>query len=55
MQTLKLIHRLDLRFIGVSGCAIAKQASESKSDSDSKLGLNVEPNVERTTRRNNTI
>ena len=37
MQTLSLIHRLDLRLIGVSGGTITKQASESKSDVKSKL------------------
>ena len=39
MQTLRLNHRLDLRLVDVSGGAIGKQASESKSDSESKLEI----------------
>ena len=41
MQTLRLFHRLDLRLIGVSGGAIAKWASESKSDLESNFVINV--------------
>ena len=46
MQTLRLTHRLDLRRVGVSGDAIAKQASESRLGSEPKLEITLGVNYQ---------